>query len=322
MQEIAAGIPCPLSAYAFPGDAMKKTFSIGLVLGFAALLLVHPETASAAVRDGLALCARTVVPSLFPFFVVTALLLQSGLDSLLRPICAPFMVPLFRLRGECAAPLLAGFLGGYPAGARSAAQLYEQGGISRGEAERLLGFCNNCGPGFMIGFVGTGVLGSTRAGAALLAVHIAAALVSGAILCRLPGGSEPPRLPCSLPAQNASFPKALTTSVSGALSSTLGICAYVVFFRTAAALLPSVLPAAVLGVVEMVSGIAGLSPNTAGFVAAAGITAWGGISVHCQTMAVAGELSLRYHVMGKILQTVLSVVFAVVIVNAVGGRVL
>lgn len=317
MQEIAAGIPCPLSAYALMGDAMKKFFSIGLVLIFAVLLLARPEMASAAVRDGLSLCARTVVPSLFPFFVVTALLLQSGLDSLLRPICAPFMVPLFRLRGECAAPLLAGFLGGYPAGARSAAQLCEQGGISRGEAERLLGFCNNCGPGFLIGFVGTGVFGSVRAGAALLAVHIAAALVSGMILCRLPGSSEPPRLTCNLPTLSVSFAKALTSSVSGALSSTLSICAYVVFFRTAAALLPSELPAAVLGTVEMVSGIATLSKNAASFVAAAGITAWGGVSVHCQTMAVAGDLSLKYHTLGKLLQTVISVALAAVIANRI-----
>ena len=105
----------------------------------------------------------------------------------------------------------------------------------------------------------------------------------------------------------------LTVSVSGALSSMLSICAYVVVFRTAAALLPSALPAAVLGAVEMVSGIAALGKNAAGFVAAAGITAWGGLSVHCQTMAVVGELSLKYHTLGKILQTVISVVLAAVI---------
>lgn len=292
---------------------MKKLISIAAVLGFAAMLLMHPEAASEAVRDGLALCARTVVPSLFPFLAATSMLLQLGLEGLLRPLCAPFMRPLFRLRGECAVPLVAGVLGGYPTGARAVAQLYEQGTLKRGEAERLLGFCNNCGPGFMIGFVGTGVLGSVRAGAALLVIHIAAALLSGVILCRLPGGNEPVLLPCRLPAQSVSVAKALTVSVSGALTATLGICAYVVFFRTAAALLPAALPAAVLGAVEMVSGVSAVEKNAAGFAAAAGITAWGGVSVHCQTMAVAGELSLKYHMAGKLLQTVVSVVLAVVV---------
>ena len=291
---------------------MKRILSILLVLLFSALLLKFPETASTAVRDGLSLCARTVVPSLFPFLAVTALLLHLGLDSLLRPFFSPVMRPLFRLRGECAAALLSGFLGGYPAGARSAAQLYEQGSISRREAERLLGFCNNCGPGFLIGFAGSGILGSARAGAQLLAIHILAALISGAILCRLPGETDPLSLPCQLPAQMISFPKALTASVSAALASTLSICAYVVFFRTAAAFLPSTLPAALLGAVEMVSGIAALERNPAAFIAAAGITAWGGLSVHCQTMAVTGELSLKYHTAGKFLQTIFSILFAAI----------
>ena len=313
MQEIpdscaeSYGIPCALSAYSCSGDEMKKFLSLLFVLLFAALLLIHPKDAGAAVQEGFALCAQTVVPSLFPFFVVAALLLRLGLDSVLRPLCAPFMRPLFRLRGECAAPLLAGFLGGYPTGARSAAQLYEQGALTRGEAELLLGFCNNCGVGFLVGFVGAGIFGSVRMGILLLTVHIVSALLSGAVLCRMMRPSEKaPVLSCRLPAQNASFSGAFVASVSGAVASTLTVCAYVVFFGTVTALVP--MPGALSGAVEMVGAIAALEADTVGFAAASGITAWGGLSVHCQTMAVAGDLSLRYHTVGKILQTVFAVI--------------
>ena len=58
------------------GDQMKKLISILMILVFAAVLLKNPETASTAVRDGVLLCVGTVVPSLFPFFVITSLLLQ------------------------------------------------------------------------------------------------------------------------------------------------------------------------------------------------------------------------------------------------------
>lgn len=290
---------------------MKKVFPILTALLFAALLLLHPEQAGAAVRDGLTLCAATVIPSLFPFFVLTALLLRLGLDSVLRPVCAPFMQPLFRLRGECAAPLLAGFLGGYPTGARSAAQLYEQGVLTRGEAERLLGFCNNCGVGFLVGFVGAGILGSARTGIALLMVHILSALLSGALLCRIMPHSDPPRLSCHLPAQKTSLSTAFTSSVSGAVTSTLTVCAYVVFFRTMTALVP--LPGILTGAMEIVGAITSLTSDAIGFIAASGITAWGGLSVHCQTMAVTGELSLRWHTVGKLLQTIIAVVLAAII---------
>lgn len=291
---------------------MKRMISIIFLLVFAALLLAEPETAAGAVRDGMELCGRTVIPSLFPFFVVTTMLLRAGMVGMFRPLFALLMRALFRMRGECATPLLIGFLGGYPAGARSAAQLYEQGSISRGEAERLLGFCNNCGPGFLVGFVGAGVFGSSRTGAALLGVHIASALISGVILSRLPGERENPCFPVDLPSQRVSLPAALTEAVSGALASTLSICAYVVFFRTAAALLPP-LPAPVLGAVEMVSGVAALGTDSVAFAAAAGITAWGGAAVHCQTMAVTGELSLKYHTLGKLLQAVIAAVLAALV---------
>ena len=294
---------------------MKKLFAILSVLLFATLLLIRPSDAGAAVRDGLQLCAKTVVPSLFPFFVVTALLLHLGLDSVLRPICAPFMKPLFGLRGECAAPILAGFLGGYPTGARSAAQLYEQGALTRREAELLLGFCNNCGVGFLVGFVGAGIFGSVRVGILLLAVHIASALLSGMVLCRfVRRQDEMLMLPaCQLPAHSVPFSTALVASVSGAVNSTLTVCAYIVFFRTVTALLPASLPSVMTGAVEMVGAVASLRGDAFGFAAAAGITAWGGLSVHCQTMAVVGELSLRWHLLGKILQTGFAVVMAMVV---------
>ena len=291
---------------------MKRFLPILLSLFFSAALLLRPEEAALAVRGGLTLCARTVIPSLFPFFAVTAFLLRMGVDTLLRPIFAPIMGPLFRLRGVCAVPLLAGLTGGYPTGAKTTAELYEQGSLTKGEAELLLGFCNNCGPGFLLGYVGTAVLRNPQAGMYLLAVHCASALVTGMILCRLPRKQEPFPLPCTVPVHPLSPARALTSAVSSALSSTLGICAYVVLFQTAAALLPPMTPA-ILGGVEMVSGMARLTPSVSGFVAAAGLSAWGGLSVHCQSASVTGDLSLRYHTAGKTMQTIISVLIALFI---------
>ena len=155
---------------------MKRILPITAVLVLGALLLLQPETASQAVRGALTLCFRTVVPSLFPFFVVVSLLLQLGLADFLQGLCAPLMGPLFRLRGVCALPVLTGLLGGYPSGAKTAADLYAAGELTRQEAELLLGFCDNCGPAFLVGYVGASVLGSPQAGARLFLIHIAAAL--------------------------------------------------------------------------------------------------------------------------------------------------
>lgn len=287
---------------------MKKWLTLPAVLAVGGLLLLRPQEAAQAVREGLALCAGTVIPSLFPFFVVVSLLLQLGLAGSLQGLCAPFMGPVFHLRGVCALPLLTGLLGGYPSGARTAADLCRQGLLTRREAELLLGFCDNCGPGFLLGYVGAGILGSARAGAYLFLIHVCSALLVGMVLCRLCGDRGSALLGSSLPARVIPFPQALTAAVSGALASTLSICAFVVLFRVLAALPPVRLPAPLLGVLEMVTGTAALAPGRAGFIAAAVMVGWGGLSVHCQAMAVAApaELSFRWHWIGKALQAALS----------------
>ena len=166
-------------------EMMKKLLLPGALLPLAAALLLRPEAALAGARRGLDLCLGSVVPSLFPMMTVTALLLRLGAAEVLHPLFAPFMGPLFRLRGACAAPLLMGMVGGYPVGAAAAADLYRRGLCTRGEAERLLAFCNNCGPAFLLSYVGAGRFGSPLTGCRLYLIHIAAALLSGLVLCRL-----------------------------------------------------------------------------------------------------------------------------------------
>ncbi len=292
---------------------MKRWLLILCALGYAALLVARPQDASAAVAEALNLCLTRVIPSLFPFLAVTALLLRLGMASWFQGIFAPIMRPLTGLPGVCAAPLLAGLLGGYPAGARAAAGLYEDGLITRREAELLLGFCNNCGCAFLYSFIGAGMLGDPRAGLWLILIHALSALLTGAVLCRLGRDRGHPSLPCSMPSQPLTLSSALSASVRSSAGAMANICAFVVLFRTGADLLPVGLPAWTLGALELVSGASALNPGAAGFISAAVITAWGGLCVHCQTLSVIGDLSSRWHWAGKALQALFSLFLALAV---------
>ncbi len=245
--------------------------------------------------------------------------MQLGLAESLQRICGAVMGPLFHLRGACALPLL-GLLGGYPSGAGAAAGLYQQGSISRQEAELLLGFCDNCGPAFLLGYVGAGVLGNAGAGALLFLIHAVSALLSGMLLCRLcrDRGAVPAGKRRAV--RTVSFPQALTASVSGAMQSMLNICAFVVLFRVLAALPPVPLSFPVLGALEMVSAAAALPAGRAAFPAAAAAVGWGGLSVHCQAMSLAAPagLSFRWHWLGKAVQAALSFLLASALRNFIG----
>ncbi len=291
---------------------MKKLLLSAPFLLFALLLLLRPAEALSAAQEGLLLCFRSIIPSLFPMMVVTGLLLRLGAADCLQRVLSPLMGPLFQLRGACAAPLLMGLVGGYPVGADSVAQLYRQGLCTKGEAERLLSFCNNCGPAFLLSYVGGGLFGSTLLGCKLFLLHALSALAVGALLCRR-GRREPLPLPGRpLPQKAVSLPLAFTRSVTAALQSVLQICAFVTLFAVAAALLPESAPPFAVGLLEMTSGLSGLPDTRAGHAMAAALVGFGGLSVHCQTLAVLADTDIapRLHFPGKVLQAALSAALA------------
>lgn len=293
------------------GDKMNKKKFLTVMAGSLLIigLLARRSAAAQAVQDGLRLCAEVVIPSLFPFMTAVSLLLQLGLAGYLQPALSPLMGPLFGMGGTAALPLLAGLLGGYPAGVQAAAGLYQQGHLQKKEAELLLGFCDNSGPAFFFGFV-SAALGDSRAGIWLYGIHVLAAVLTGMILCRLCRDRGQPLLGNGCPAAPLSLSRAAASAVTKTAAAMFQICAFVVVFRAAAALLPSWVPGWAVGVLEMVSGVAALPAGRAGFVLAAALAGWGGLSVHCQAMAVAEDLRFAWHLPGKLLQAALAALLA------------
>ncbi|MCL2081609.1 MAG: hypothetical protein FWH16_05890 [Oscillospiraceae bacterium] len=108
---------------------LRAALHLDLLLGAAitvsfAGLLFMPRLASQAARDGITLCLNIIVPSLFPFFVLSTLVVELGLARYLGRALENVMRPLFRLNGACAAAVVLGFIGGYPVGDTSKVQLF------------------------------------------------------------------------------------------------------------------------------------------------------------------------------------------------------
>ena len=121
---------------------------------FAFALLCFPGIAGAGVTQGLSSCVNTLIPSLFPFMVLSTYMAESGLAASLGKWAQPVTRFLFRQPGCAAAVVLMGFVGGYPAGAKTVSRLLEQGELTREQAGRLLCFCVSAGPPFVLTAVG------------------------------------------------------------------------------------------------------------------------------------------------------------------------
>ena len=300
-------------------ERLKSLFRCLLLLLAAAGLLCFPAECSQAARDALALCLQTVLPSLFPFFVLSSLVVSSEAAEALSRLLSGAMGPLFGVSGNGACALTLGLLGGYPVGARTAAELYRGGAVSRDEAERLLGFCNNSGPGFFLGICGGAVFHSARTGVYLYLIHTVSAVLTGILLRRRGPIPRDGRAEHAVQGMT-SFPDAVRDS----FLSVWSVCGFVVLFAVLLRLVTLLLPTgaadatwypALLGFTELTNGVLALKPTRDGFVLCAVITSFGSLSVHAQTRSVTEEagLSLRWHRRGKLLQSFLAGILALLL---------
>lgn len=132
---------------------MKRNFtSIGIILFFF-LMLVFPKAVFTGASSGLLLWYQVVLPTLFPFLLVSNLLLNTGSIQILSDAFGKVVSMVFNASPNAAFVIVVGFLCGYPMGAKMAADMAECGYLSKEEGEYLLSFCNNSSPGFILNFV-------------------------------------------------------------------------------------------------------------------------------------------------------------------------
>ncbi|MCD7761184.1 MAG: sporulation protein [Clostridiales bacterium] len=283
---------------------MARRLLAGTAAVFALALLLFPQAGGDAARAGLELCGKVILPALFPYFVLSNLAIRLGLGQRLAELLDPVMEPVFHVGGAGSAALALGILGGYPVGAETVRTLLEEGQLSREEAQRLLCFCNNSGPAFILAVAGSTVFGSVTTGIFLLMVHILAALTVGIVLRgeALPStGSRRRKETSTTPAASL-----LPQAVKQALNSSLQVSAYVVLFNIVIGLLqalpwPSAVSDSLLspllsGLLELSNGVCALElwvQSPLGLAVCAFLLGWGGLSVHCQTAALLEGSGLR-----------------------------
>lgn len=116
------------------------------------LILVYPARSLFFACNGLNLWFQKMIPALFPFMVLSGVMIRMNLTDSFVKLLKPVLSPLFQVSGSCLYAVAVGFLCGFPMGAVVTAQLYERDKITEKEAEFLLSFCNNIGPVYFLSF--------------------------------------------------------------------------------------------------------------------------------------------------------------------------
>ncbi len=322
---------------------MKRRFAYGCFLpvaagAFALGLLLRPETALLAAREGLERFAVFILPALLPFFICAEILRHSGVLHAAGRLLEKPMRAIFRLGGESGAVYLIGAVSGYPTGARLAGELYRDDKLSLSEMEGLCLLSNLCGPLFIAGAVAAGILANPQAAAPLLIAQHAGAWIVAAFYARIfPSNPKAIALPKKLaPLRSGAL---IGVSAYDAMLAMLKICAIITLFTVLLRLcedmgalyalarlaskalgglgLPASLgPGLASGLLEMSAAleeVAGTSATLQSQSAlCAALCAFGGLSVILQTFAFAPVRAGRF-IAAKLAHAILAALLTVLL---------
>lgn len=291
----------------------------------AIFVMLHPQASAEGIIDGFLLCSNSLIPSLFPFMVLSNLWLKSGYDRYVVRALEPVMTKVFHLPPAAVSALLLGSIGGFPIGAQTAVKLYDEGKISKQDAEHLLMFCSNAGPAFVFGILGHQLFRSTLIGLSLWLIQILSSMLIGTVLrphqeshvlCSFRAGSTTP----------SSFAERLVSSVQDAGHTMINICFFILVFSVISSQLYALIPLSwrksliahfIIGLTELTKGIAqlkGVSQQTA-FILSSALLSWNGVCIHCQVLSCAArrDISFRKYFQGKLLHIIISVTASCII---------
>lgn len=294
---------------------IKTGAILAATLAAACVLLVFPAQAAAGAKNGIGYSVNILIPSLYPFMVLSVFVVKSGLARKMGRVFEGFTGKVLKLPGSAAATILMSVIGGYPAGARSVAALYGDGAVTEEQAARMLCFCVNAGPSFVITAVGTGLLRNAKAGAVLFASQVAAFLTL-ALICGAAGGKEKAVPVPKQSAESHSVPRALIASAEDACYATLDMCCFVILFAAFMNLLRTavkdgVWSAALSGVLEVTGGCSDISALGAPLWVYSLAIGWGGVCVHLQILSSVTNIRVGYarFLFFRLLQGVVSAAF-------------
>lgn len=284
----------------------------GIIFFIGFMLIRYPDSATGGVTDGIELCIGTLIPSVFPFMFLSCFLLESGILWRTDRLFSFISKRAFGLPGYCTPIIIFSMIAGLPVGARLTEELYSKGMITKTQGQRMLFFCMNPGPAFVITGVGYKMLGSSELGIIIYISLIISSLLIG--ILSVPVWSDADTIENkSAKAIKPDIASSVVKAVSQSSRSVFSICAWVVLFSCLTELI-KVLSFSestenfLFAVTEVTNGCrrcAGIYPAPI----IAGIIGFGGFCAHMQaaTPIMTLKLEYKYFISARILNAGIAV---------------
>ena len=209
---------------------IKKNIIICILISMLIILFIlNIDQSITAALEGCKLWYSAILPTTFPFLIICNLLISYDGISLYSKFLGPLICKPLGLSQNCSFPIVASVLCGYPLGAKYCVNLYSMGYIEKDEYQRLLNIASNVGPLFLIGSVGTAILGNVSFGYILLVGNYISAIIIGLITKKKRTNLISSSLR-SHKSEKINFGLAIKNSVENAINTIFSIGGFIVIF--------------------------------------------------------------------------------------------
>lgn len=297
---------------------MKQKIISILIMSFLLFIAIEILTESKDILDTVAysfsIWKNNLFPSLFPFFVLSEILINYGFIELVGELFKPIMNRLFKVSGTSAFIFIMSLISGFPSNARYTRNLYEQELINEAEATKILTFTHFSNPLFILGTISLLFLNNKRAGLIVLISHYISNIIIGIIIRNklyVTKQKEKFSLKCAISKMhnkriqnNQPLGTIISNSLINSINSLLLILGVVTMFLIITTILDKhfhlniYLKTILTSIMEMTQGLKhvsllNVSLKTKSIIMAM-IISFGGLSVHTQVLSFISDTKIKY----------------------------
>lgn len=285
-------------------------------------LLIKKSVIYSSIIYALNIWVNNLIPSLFPFFIITDILINYNITSYIPIIIRNFCKHIFNITDNMLTILLLSMISGFPSNARNTKTLYDKGVISLEEANHILIFSHFSNPIFILTTIGVFFLHNEKIGIIILISHYFSNIILG-ILFRNTGKYEINKNDKTCDINN--FGIIFINAIKKAIDTIFIICGIIVVFMMLSEIILNTINVnsynamIIKGLFEITIGIDALSKLNMSLISkaviASMILAFGGISVHVQVLSQITNTKIKYiyFFIGRMYQTIISGILTYVI---------
>ena len=283
------------------------------IISLGIFLVLCPKESYFGVKEGINMCLNILIPSLFPFIFFSSLIVNSGVSKIIGNWFCFVSKHLFFLPSESFSVIILSLIGGFPVGAKGIVDLFEKNIIDSKQAERMLGFCVNAGPAFILGVIGNSLIHNMYIANIILISQIISSLLIATISGILSRKSEKTSFYTKKENNKISFICALIDSCESSSRAIIDMCVLIIFFNVLSIFLDKLqiisiftiilskfgfsqeiskcFPQIIMEVTKSCKMVSqnGIFPCLLSFA-----TSWGGFCVHFQVFSIVKKIKINY----------------------------